>query len=78
MKEPFCLDCGRNTHELHEAYMLKNSVWPLHFHAGVLCIACLERRLDRQVTRADFNMKVWLNTSPNVLRSELLQSRMAK
>jgi hypothetical protein len=38
-----CIDCGINTTD--EYFWLRDDVWPID---GILCIACLERRIDRQ------------------------------
>jgi hypothetical protein len=67
-----CADCGRGL--WNEWYAVKKSVWerawpgtgmksvhePLamkHF----LCIACLEKRIGRRLTRSDFDMRRPLN-----------------
>ena len=51
-----CLDCGVNTADAHEYYMVKDNIW-LKAHPkddGMLCIACLETRLGRVLTCNDF------------------------
>src|ERR1035437_3690254 len=50
-----CLDCGINTSDANEYYMVHDDVW----HAagmcdGMLCIGCLEARLDRELSAGDF------------------------
>jgi len=52
-----CCGCGVNIHEAHEYYHVHNGVWA---EAGackrsLLCIGCLEDRLGRELTRADFS-----------------------
>ena len=51
-----CLDCGVDTSAIGEYYMLKDSVWLQVNPAGEgqLCIACVERRLDRPLSSEDF------------------------
>jgi hypothetical protein len=52
-----CMDCKINTKEIHEYYSVRDEVWlqanPADF--GILCIGCLESRLDRPLTGADFS-----------------------
>jgi hypothetical protein len=58
-----CHDCGRQTipedgheHELggHEWYMVNDDAWPIGHGEGFLCVECLETRLERRLTPADF------------------------
>lgn len=54
-----CLDCGQDTGEfgLNEYYAVHNDVWAqtgLGPEDGLLCIGCLEQRIERQLTAADF------------------------
>src|SRR5882672_2570373 len=54
-----CLDCGKNTFEGQEDwYFLRNRLWrqlvPRHERHGMICRACIERRLGRQLTSDDF------------------------
>jgi hypothetical protein len=54
-----CLDCGKNTFENNEDYyMLRNRLWrrlvPREERHGMLCLACVEGRLGRPLTPADF------------------------
>jgi hypothetical protein len=51
-----CLDCGVDTAEIDEYYMVHNSIW---YDAnpnieGMLCIECLERRIGRELNPYDF------------------------
>jgi hypothetical protein len=51
-----CLDCGANTIAIGEYYMLHDRVW-LEANPGgwgMLCIGCVEERLDRRLVFADF------------------------
>jgi hypothetical protein len=60
-----CVDCGLGTMTADEWYMVKEEVWELawigrrkswHRVPGmqVLCVGCLEARLGRKLTPADF------------------------
>lgn len=51
-----CIDCKINTHLINEYYMLKHHVWNKAHPAnkGMLCIACVERRLGRLLRFGDF------------------------
>jgi hypothetical protein len=51
----FCRDCGIDTHVHGEAYILNDDVWPIEVDGGALCVGCVELRLDRRLTPADFN-----------------------
>jgi hypothetical protein len=54
--EFMCLDCESDTLELDEYYMVQNSIWNnvVSDGSGMLCIGCLETRLGRILTQADF------------------------
>ena len=68
-----CADCGQST--IGEGYRIRDEIWeqalaakPVGPHAkqGVeLCIGCLEQRLGRQLTRADFDDISW-NLAPEM------------
>lgn len=52
-----CRDCGDNTHEIDEYYMVNDEVWEasgMGPHDGMLCIGCLEKRIGRRLNRTDF------------------------
>lgn len=55
-----CHDCGINTLPLNypdraEYYMVTKTIWEAHgCERGFLCIGCLETRLGRMLTAADF------------------------
>ena len=61
-----CVDCGKDTHG--EYYMVADEVWAasgLAPDGGMLCLADLERRLGRLLTRHDFtalwpSLEAWL------------------
>jgi hypothetical protein len=79
-----CDDCGLNTQEIGEQYMLHNSVWTAATGVshkwmamiGFLCIGCIERRLGRQLTKADFS-DVGINKDRRP-RSSRLRARLRK
>jgi hypothetical protein len=79
-----CDDCGLNTQEIGEQYMLHNSVWTAATGVshkwmamiGFLCIGCIERRLGRQLTKADFS-DVDINKDRRP-RSSRLRARLRK
>lgn len=52
-----CVDCKVNTAANDEYYMVHSHVWKqtgLGPHGGMLCIGCLEERIGRKLTSADF------------------------
>lgn len=56
-----CVDCGLDTKEAQEYYMVYNDVWEDagmsfagHFGDGMLCVGCIESRLGRELTPSDF------------------------
>jgi hypothetical protein len=72
-----CLDCGINTDAIDEYYMLQNEVWA-QVNPGIdgkLCIGCVERRLGRTLTAADFTDGK-INTSATLRRSPRLTERL--
>jgi len=51
-----CVDCGKDTSG-GEYYSVRNDVWAasgLAPNGGMLCLACLERRIERPLTGDDF------------------------
>ena len=71
-----CVDCQRNTQ--HEHYFVKNEVWfelakmPEH---GMLCISCLEKRINRQLVPEDFTAAYINNPRRNTM-TDLLRHRI--
>lgn len=51
-----CMDCGKDTYESQEYFMLRNKLWKAVHSAvdGMLCLACTEVRLGRPLTKRDF------------------------
>jgi hypothetical protein len=73
-----CLDCSINTREIDEYYMIEEDVWHsiVPGDEGMLCIGCLEKRLDRRLTPDDF-LKCILNEKEyHEERSDRLLDRM--
>jgi hypothetical protein len=49
-----CIDCGKDTKD-GEYYLVKDELWAASGGGdGMLCLACLERRIGRELTLADF------------------------
>jgi hypothetical protein len=73
-----CLDCSINTDTIDEYYMLRNEVWAQANPGidGQLCISCVERRLSRTLTAADFTGGK-INTSATLRRSPRLTDRLS-
>jgi hypothetical protein len=60
-----CVDCGKDTGESGEYYSVKDNVWAasgLAPNGGMLCLACLERRIGRPLTGEDFEA-LWPDAS---------------
>jgi hypothetical protein len=54
-----CLECGRNTFERNEDYyFLRNRLWrklvPREQRHGMICRACIERRIGRPLVSEDY------------------------
>ncbi len=50
-----CRDCGVNTFEISEYYMVHDELWPTVLGGReFLCLGCLEVRLNRRLTTEDF------------------------
>ena len=69
----YCGDCDADVVELGEWYMVRDEVWPIHPLGGVLCVACLESRLNRRLAPEDF-IDCLCNSSGR--RSSTLKERM--
>ena len=83
-----CADCGIGTVTLGDWYMVRGEVWesawagcrkPWHSVPGqeILCIACLERRLGRELARADFT-DAPINDPTCSLLSDRLRDRLLR
>ncbi|WP_109394627.1 MULTISPECIES: hypothetical protein [Mycobacteroides] len=73
-----CLGCGLDMSTVDEYYMLKDDVWAQVNPAidGNLCIACVEERLGRTLTAADFTDSP-INTSTGKRRTRRLADRLS-
>ena len=52
-----CMDCGKNTLECYEFYILQHDLWKRicpHDYKGMLCLDCAETRLGRPFENSDF------------------------
>lgn len=51
-----CLDCKVHTGEINEYYTVHDEIWLLAnpLDHGMLCVGCLEERIGRVLTPADF------------------------
>lgn len=56
VRNPVCMDCGVDTEAINEEYMILDDLWRIAVpsEAGMLCVACLEKRLGRELRRGDF------------------------
>ena len=74
-----CMDCTVDTDTIGEYFMLQHHLWAqIHpDRIGHLCVGCVESRLGRTLTAADF-LDVPLNTDPNPrwVRSARLTERL--
>lgn len=74
-KNFICMDCGMDTWD--EYYMLYSKVWKKVNPKikGMLCILCVEKRLERKLNKNDFT-KVEGNTDDSK-RTAILKNRLA-
>lgn len=73
-----CKDCGVDTKEVNERYMVKATTWgPVVYRnpARFLCIGCLETRIERKLHRWDFT-NCRLNYGGTHKQSDKLQDRL--
>jgi hypothetical protein len=71
-----CTDCPRNTK--HEHYFVKNQVWfgeARMSEVGMLCVQCLEGRIDRRLEPSDFT-NAFINDPRKNMMSDILRSRI--
>lgn len=73
-----CKDCKQNTSIMDEYYMVRDQVWrnEARMRKGMLCIGCLERRIDRKLLSIDF-IYAPINFHNFFPQSERLRSRLA-
>ena len=74
-----CGDCGTDTVQIGEFYMVHDALWAQAQDAGracpILCIGCIEARLGRRLRGPDFNAAP-LNFFAACGRSPRLRSRL--
>jgi hypothetical protein len=75
----FCVDCGVDTIAINEYYELNDTVWAQgRLSETVLaCLGCVERRIGRELRRADF-LKCPLNDEPSGRRLARLRDRLRR
>jgi hypothetical protein len=72
-----CRDCGIDTDEIAEYYMLLDPIWEqVEGNDRHLCIGCVENRLGRTLCASDF-ADVNVNTSVSLPRSSRLRARLS-
>jgi len=72
-----CVDCGVNTHDINEYYMVRDEIWNLVGAGGrMLCIGCLEKKLGRQLIRDDFSYAPINSPNRAFDKSERLKDRL--
>jgi hypothetical protein len=74
-----CTDCGVDTQEIGEYYMVTDSCWKKAGDVdGMLCVGCIEKRLGRRLTARNFTSCPlnWSNAIVPYHCSERLCSRM--
>lgn len=51
-----CLDCEVHCRKIDEYYMVNDNIWFEYVpeHDGMLCLGCLEERMQRKLSKSDF------------------------
>lgn len=72
-----CLDCNVDTGKIFEHYFIHTDLWLslVGTNKGMLCVGCLEARLGRQLTSADFT-SASINTPNYEPKSQRLMQRL--
>jgi hypothetical protein len=76
-KKFLCLDCKVDTGLIGEHYFIHTDTW-FEAHAskkGMLCVGCLEKRLNRRLSSKDFPA-VYINSLQFGIKSERLLDRL--
>ena len=57
LEDFICIECNINTLEINEYYMIQDYLWQQinPQTKGMLCIGCVEEKLGRTLTAADFS-----------------------
>jgi hypothetical protein len=58
-----CMDCGIDTNEIREYFMVEDHLWKQNVpeYHGFLCIGCLESRIGRKLDKNDFPAHLPIN-----------------
>jgi hypothetical protein len=60
-----CVDCGKNTFQTDDYYMVTHELWQKYgVGEGMLCVGCIEKRIGHKLTREDL-LNCPLNTDIN-------------
>jgi hypothetical protein len=72
-----CLDCKVDTGKIYEHYFIHTEIWlsVVPTTSGMLCIGCLEDRLNRQLDPSDFPL-VTINSAKYSSMSTRLRNRI--
>lgn len=67
-----CMDCKKDTFQHQEYFMLKYKIWRSANYKirGMLCLACIEKRIGRDLVANDFS-KAPINESQSLVCQEL-------
>jgi hypothetical protein len=78
VRNPHCIDCGEDTDATNEQFMLHDELWcrANPAEAGMLCVACCERRLGRKLRREDFRPHALSGFDAGMPVSDRLRDRM--
>ena len=76
-KKFLCLDCKVDTGKIGEHYFVDTDLWlsAVGSKVGMLCIGCLETRLQRKLTASDFP-SISINSPRYEKKSQRLMERM--
>lgn len=80
VRNPICIDCGANTDDIGEQYMIHDDLWRAAnpTERGMLCVGCCEKRLGRQLRREDFPPYMLSNVEDGMAISDRLRERVRK
>jgi hypothetical protein len=75
-----CMDCGVDTNEIREYFMVTNRIWMKYVpeRKGFLCIGCLETRMGRTLDAKDFPAHLPINNPHGLFfpHSDRLMARL--
>jgi hypothetical protein len=77
-KKFLCMDCQVDISKIGEHYFIKTDLWlsVVSSNKGMLCIGCLEKRIGRLLTKADFT-DCYINNPKFSGMSKRLLNRLA-